>query len=104
MRAGYGIFYDRFVLAFLNRAIEKDGVRSFEQVADGQVATSIFQQAGGGPLLVPVGNLFPSIFQADPRLATPYSQQANFGIEHLLTKNLTASLNYLFVRGVGCSW
>jgi len=42
LRAGFGIFYDRYVLAFLNRAVEKDGRRAFELVADGEAATSLF--------------------------------------------------------------
>src|SRR5262249_3153204 len=41
-----------------------------------------------------------SIFQPDPRQATAYSQQADFSVERLLARNLTASANYLFVRGV----
>ena len=32
--------------------------------------------------------------------ATPYSQQANLGAEYLIAHDLTASVNYLFVRGV----
>src|SRR5260370_28998033 len=50
-----------------------------------------------------MGTVQASIFRADPGLATPYSQQANLGIEHLLTKNLSASVNYLFVRGIKLS-
>ena len=100
LRAGYGIFFDRYVLGNLNRAIEKDGRQAFEQVADGADAATLFLAAAGGPLEVPSGAIRASIFRADPRLATPYSQQASFGVECLLAKNLTASANYLFVRGV----
>src|SRR5262249_38243209 len=32
-RAGLGLYYDRLPLAYLNRAIQKDGARAFEQVA-----------------------------------------------------------------------
>jgi|GEM_PF-164081 len=104
LRTGYGIFYDRYVLAFLNRSLEKDGDRAFEQVAsDVEIASDIFKNSGGGPLDFPIVTIRPSVFRADARLATPYSQQANLGIEHLLTKNLTASVNYLFVRGVKLS-
>src|SRR5216683_1317123 len=34
-RAGYGVFFDRYVLANLTRAIEKNGSQAFEQVVDG---------------------------------------------------------------------
>ncbi len=100
LRAGFGIFYDRYVLANLNRALEKNGTRSFMDMADGDMVTSIFQQADGGPLQAPISSITPSVFRADPRLTTSYSQQANFGIEYLLGKNLTVSANYLLVRGL----
>jgi TonB dependent receptor/Carboxypeptidase regulatory-like domain/TonB-dependent Receptor Plug Domain len=99
-RAGYGIFFDRHVLANLTRAIEKNGSQAFEQVADGNAATSIFAAAGGGRLTAPVPGIAPSIFRPDPRMATPYSQQASAGAEYLLAKNLTLRADYLFVRGL----
>src|SRR5258708_7293061 len=49
LRAGYGIFYDRQVLANLNRAVAKDGVSGFEQVANGNMTAKLFQASGGGP-------------------------------------------------------
>src|SRR5262249_56699711 len=100
LRAGFGSFYVRYALAFLNRAVEKDGRQAFEQVADGEAAASLFRQAAGGPWPAPLGALRPSISQPDPRQATAYSQQANCSVERLLARNLTASTNYLFVRGV----
>jgi len=100
LRAGFGIFFDRYVLAFLNRALQKDGQRAFEQVADADAAATIFQQTAGGSLPTPLPTIQPSIFRADPRLATSYSQQASFGAQLLLSKNLTAGVNYLFVRGI----
>jgi Carboxypeptidase regulatory-like domain/TonB dependent receptor/TonB-dependent Receptor Plug Domain len=99
-RAGYGIFFDRYVLANLTRAIEKNGSQGFEQVADGRVAASLFAAAQGGPLSAPAAGIAPSIFSPDPRMATPYSQQASAGAEYLLAKNLTVRADYLFVRGV----
>ncbi len=100
VRTGYGIFCDRYVMAYLNQAVDKDGRRAFEQIADGGASTTIFQEAAGGPLEAQLNGISPSIFRADRRLATPFSQQANFGIEHLLKPNLTVSANYLLVRGV----
>ncbi len=103
LRAGFGIFYDRYVLASLNRALEKDGRHAFDQVADGPAAATIFVQAQGGALGVPAAGIHPSIFRPDPRLATSYSQQTNLGIERELTSNLTVGANYIFVRGVKLS-
>ena len=100
LRAGYGIFFDRYVLANLTRAIEKNGSQAFEQVADGGTAASLFTLAKGGPLAAPEPGIAPSIFRADPRMATPYSQQASAGAEYLLAKNLSLRADYLFVHGV----
>jgi hypothetical protein len=99
-RAGFGIFFDRYVLANLARAIEKDGSQAFEQVADGNAAANLFAMAGGGPLSASASGIAPSIFRPDPRMATPYSQQASAGAEYLLAKNLTLRADYLFVHGV----
>src|SRR6267143_1648845 len=99
-RAGYGVFFDRYVLANLTRAIEKNGSQGFEQVADGSAAASLFATAQGGPLVAPVSEIASSIFRPDPRMATPYSQQASAGAEYLLAKNLTLRADYLYVHGV----
>lgn len=99
-RAGYGIFFDRYVLANLARVIEKNGSQAFEQVADGIASASLFALAGGGPLTAPAPAIAPSIFRPDPRMATPYSLQASAGVEYLIAKNLTVRGDYLFVHGL----
>jgi len=83
LRSAYGIFYDRYVLAALNRVLQNNGVNAFERVTE----------------LYDTG-LTPSIYRADPNLATPYSQQASFALEHQLARDLTASVSYIFVRGI----
>jgi hypothetical protein len=88
LRAGYGIFFDRYVLAALNRVVQKDGIHGYELVHDG-AATAL-------PIV-------PSIYTADRGLATPYSEQASFAVERLLARDLTASVSYLYVRGVKLS-
>jgi outer membrane receptor for ferrienterochelin and colicin len=100
VRAGYGVFFDRYVLANLTRAITTNGSQGFQQVADGGLAASLFVGAQGGPQVAPTPALAPSIFRPDLRLATPYSQQASAGAEILLPKSLTVRADYLFVSGV----
>jgi hypothetical protein len=78
-------------------------VNGYEQVANGTVATNLFQSAGGGALTSPAAGIAPSIFRSDSHLATSYSQQASLGAEYLIAHDLTASANYLFVRGVKLS-
>ncbi len=100
IRGGFGIFFDRYALANLNRALELNGQQGFGQVATGPLAAALFRQSQGGPLAQPSPLLAPSIFQADARLATPYSAQSSFAIEHQLSTNLTIGVSYLFVRGI----
>jgi hypothetical protein len=76
IRAGYGIFFDRYVLAALNRVLHP-----LETVFTGDIAQ-------------------PTWRRADSQMATPYSQQASFAVEHQLSRDLTATVSYLFVRGV----
>lgn len=102
-RAGYGIFFDRYILANLARAIEKNGTQAFEQVAYGPSAAALFNSAQGGSLSAPVPGITPSIFSPAPRLATPYSQQASAAAEYLVAKNMTFRADYLFVHGVKLS-
>src|SRR6266403_252444 len=54
-------------------------------------------------MVSPVRRGLPSIVRPDPRMATPYSQQASAGAEYLLAKNLTLRADYLFVHGVKLS-
>jgi hypothetical protein len=103
LRAGFGVFFDRYLLAAVNRAFEKNGFQAFEQVAYGQAATQIFQSELGGSAKVPISSIRPSIFSADPNLQISRSAIASAGVERLLTNNLTASATFLFARGVGLS-
>lgn len=103
LRAGVGIFFDRSLLAALNRTLETDGKQGFEQVAYGQAATEVFQSELGGCSLAPRRSIRPSIFTADPKLQTSYSLITSAGVERLLTPNLTASATFLFARGVRLS-
>ena len=100
LRAGYGIFFDRYVLADLAQALEMNGVQGFDQVADGSAAANLFLAAQGGPLVSPATGVAPSIFRPDPRMATPYSLQASAGAEREVAKNLSVRADFLFVRGV----
>lgn len=97
-RAGYGIFFDRYVLASLDRAIV-GGQQGFEHVADGFFAANVFQSTFTRIPVIPTPGLLPSVYRVDSSLPTPYSQQASFGTQYALAKDITASANYLFVRG-----
>lgn len=100
LRAGYGIFYDRYILANLNRALVFNGATGSQQVAEGPLAAAIFRSTLGAPLAAPWPGLAPSIFRPDPHLATPYSQHLSVGVERWLGHDTSVAADYLFVHGV----
>ena len=100
VRGGFGLFYDRLPLAFLNRALQKNSTQSFEQAATDTDAARVFAATNGGRSITPVPGIAPSVFRADPHFVTPYSLQANIGVEHQLSEDLTLRADYLFTRGV----
>ncbi len=100
LRAGFGVFYDRAILANLNRGIEFGGSQGFQQVAEGAQAGAILQATQGGTLSAPWPGLGPSIYRPDPNLATPYSMRASAGVERYIGGDTTISLDYLLSRGV----
>jgi hypothetical protein len=51
-------------------------------------------------LAAPLFGVMPSIYRADSGLATPYSEQVSFAVEHQLAHDLTVNAAYLFVRGI----
>lgn len=100
LRGSFGLYSDRLPLAFLNPALQKNGLNSLEQIAFDSSAIGVFAGMGGGRAPVPVTGIAPSIFRVDPQLATPYSMQANAGVEHAFTGDVTLRAEYLFTRGV----
>ena len=100
VRTGIGVFYDRLPLAFLNPAVQKNGTQSFEQIAFDSTAATVFSATLGGRAVSPFADIAPSVFRADPEFVTPYSLQANAGVEYLLSKNTTLQADYLFTRGL----
>ncbi len=100
LRGGFGLFYDRLPLAFINPAIQKNGINAFEQIAFDTDAAHVFTNNGGGFALSPVPNIAPSIYRAEPNFKTPYSIQTFAGVERLLTADTTIRAEFLFTRGV----
>ena len=102
LRAGFGIFYDRYPLAFLSQSSLNNGNTGFEQVFDGPQAATFFQARSGGVLPTP-GSAPISIYRPEPSLRTTYSEQANVGFEGLILPKTTLTVTYLFSRGVHLS-
>jgi hypothetical protein len=99
VRGGAGMFADRIALASLERPLLLDGHRGWEQIVDGSIAASIFNANQGGAPSAPLTNIRSSIYTVRSGRCDSSSRQASIGVERGITSDLTASLNYLFVRG-----
>lgn len=98
VRSGFGIFYDRFELATINRIFEFGGVHTFSQIVEDTAAAGLYQS--GRTLSAPMTGVAPSIWKAQPDLRNPYSEVGSLSIEKLLPWQTTLTGEYQFVRGV----
>jgi hypothetical protein len=100
-RAGAGLFYDRFPLAFLNGAIQKDGVHAFEQYAEASEAAAIFALAEGGTLSAPIPGIVPSIYRPQSAFASnsTYARKFTGGVERALNADTTLTIEYMNIAG-----
>ena len=96
LRAGFGVFYDRFSEGYVLNAYRLNGVNQQQYVVP---SPDFF------PDIPPVSTLAaslasPTIYQINPNLRTPYTMQGGIGLERQLTKNATVSVTYLNAHGV----
>ncbi len=98
VRGGFGTFFDRYLLATVNRIEQLDDVHAKQQIAEGTDAALLYRS--GISFMVPHIGIAPSVWQAQPGLTNPYSETASLGSEYALPQQWTLSAEYRFVRGV----
>jgi outer membrane receptor protein involved in Fe transport len=98
VRGGFGIFYDRFQLATINRISEFDGTHASMQIVEDTDAANLYRS--GRITSAPLTGIAPSIWKAQPGLRNPYSEVASLGIEKSLPWQTTLTGEYQFVHGV----
>ena len=97
LRAGYGIFYDRFTSDLVlqqrleNGIIQQQFLVQNPTFFDPNNTVPVQSQANGSPQIVYVSN---------PQLRSPYIMQAGATIERQLSKYANLSVTYLNSRGV----
>ena len=96
LRAGFGIFYDRFPQSLVLQATRLNGTNQ---------QSSIVKNPSFGPDTIPPSfdsatGVAPTVYRIDPNLRAPYVMQTALGIEHQLNKATKLSLSYLNSRGL----
>ena len=99
VRAGAGLFYDRYPLAFLNDGIQKDGVSAFEQYLAGEDAVRALALGRGAPLAAPVDGSAASSYRADASFPSTHSRKITAGMEYGLGNETKLTVEYASVRG-----
>ena len=94
VRAGTGLFYDRYPLAFLNDALQKDGIHAREFYVSGPAAAQAFSTG-----MLP-GGLTPSRYGFSSNLPSTYAAKVTVGVERLLDRDTTISIDTTLVHGL----
>jgi hypothetical protein len=99
IRAGAGLYVDRYPLAFLNDAVQKDGVLAFEQDAAGDSAAGAFRHWRGGIAGAPLPGLAPSVHRASSDFPSTYSRKLTLGAEQGIGKDTSLSFETSHIAG-----
>jgi hypothetical protein len=98
VRTGFGIFYDHFQLATINRLLEFNGSHAFSQIVEDTAAAAVYQS--GQIPSAPLPAVAPSIWRAQSGLRNPYSEVASFSVEQALPFQTTLTGECQYVHGV----
>jgi hypothetical protein len=105
LRAGFGVFYNRFSQGSLLMAEQRNGCMQQSYTFDNP-PPSFFPDlppasADVPAIGAPVGcQKYSNIYPLDPNLRTPYTLQGGAGLERQLNRNATLSVTYLGSHGV----
>jgi hypothetical protein len=98
LRAGWGIFYDRFAYDLALQAERLNGTTQQQAVVS---SPNFFSPNGPGPAPSQLsgGSTSSTIYQISPDLRAPYTMQTGFSVERQVAKGATVTLTYLNSRG-----
>jgi hypothetical protein len=96
-RAGYGLYYARYVSALVSNFFVNNDIYTQSLSITTPATGPLFPNT----LATPAGSLASnrSIMFAAPNMTNPYTQQWDAGIEHAITKDTTLTVSYLNNRG-----
>ena len=84
LRAGYGMFYDRFPYNLVLQAERLNGFTQQQTIVPGLTSGNI-----------PVEQTSPTRYQISSNLRAPYTMQSAIGVERQLAKSTTAAVTYI---------
>ena len=99
LRAGYGLFYSRYVSGLISTLFTSNDVytQSLSITSASSAGAPVFPIALSSPAGALASNR--SITFAAPDMRNPYTQQLNVGIERALSKSTTLTTSYIQNRG-----
>jgi Carboxypeptidase regulatory-like domain/TonB dependent receptor-like, beta-barrel len=100
LRAGFGIFYDRFGYDNLLMAERLNGINEEQYVVNNP--TFFSENSADIPQVSQLGGnqTFPTLYKIDPYVRAPYVMQTAGSIERQITKSSTGAVTYINTRGV----
>jgi hypothetical protein len=96
LRAGFGIFYDRFQEAQILEAERLNGTTQEQFVIDNPKCPNLTDITSCTGAVIPAT---PTTYQISPRLHAPYTMQSAISVERQVTKAATLTVNYINSRG-----
>lgn len=106
IRAGAGIFYDRFGLGSQLNIFRNNGVNQQQYTVSSATVTSTGVSTipatcnPNTPAACPVAGSRLTVQSFASNLRTPYNIQLNVGVDQQLARNATVSVNYQHIRGI----
>ena len=101
LRAGFGMFYDRFTYNLVLQQERQGGLEQANYQIAYQIPNPTFPLSG---VTLPPAQLTssttPTIYQTNPNLHAPYTIQIGVTLERQLTKSANIAVTYLSSRGV----
>ncbi|HXZ31639.1 MAG TPA: carboxypeptidase regulatory-like domain-containing protein [Terriglobales bacterium] len=94
LRAGFGVFYDRFSYNLLEQAERLNGITQ-QQI----IVTNPTFFPNIPPTLEPSPQISPTIYQVSPTLRAPITLQSAASLERQVTKSATVAVTYLNSNG-----
>lgn len=96
LRAGWGMFYDRFSQDLVLNTIRNNGINQQQYI----VQYPDFYPTVPAPATLQASLVPQAVTRMDPALRAPYMMQSAISLERQLPKNISVALTYMDTRGV----